>query len=99
MTPKMNRRFFLRGLIAAPAIVAASSIMPVKLLTEPAVTILPTEWLTLNGIWRAVAIHQPEGGIVAWKVIDERGPQIGDLVEEGGHMKRLDRLISWDATP
>lgn len=38
----MNRRGFLRGFLAAPAIVSAANIMPVKALLMPAPSIIPS---------------------------------------------------------
>ena len=50
MKSTVNRRFVLRGLIAAPAIVAVTSIMPVKVL--PSRSILE-RWAHIYGTVRA----------------------------------------------
>ena len=48
----MDRRHFLRGLIAAPAVVAAANIMPVRLPLILRPTLLTPAMITRESIWK-----------------------------------------------
>lgn len=73
----MNRRSFLRGLIAAPAIVAAGSLMPIRSIER---FLLPTLW--------GDGVHDDSAAIQALidgKPYIKNGLVVGSSLLNGGH--------------
>jgi hypothetical protein len=93
----MNRRSFLRGLFAAPAIIAVDRLMPIK--AQP----IGSDWSYLGEVYRSVesafpiirgdGVHDDGPGIQAFfdglDYIDEFGGFRTEISAEGHEIKHL----------
>lgn len=77
----LSRRFFLGGLISAPAVIAADKLMPVRSIVKP--------WATVYGVgWDYEVVEIP-----VWSPMS--ASQFGAASCHGGHIEKFREVTSW----
>jgi hypothetical protein len=73
----LTRRFFLGGLVAAPAVIAADKLMPVRSIVKPYATVWGVGWdleVVEHSVWTpqdALRFHNFNGGIDKFREVTE----------------------------